>query len=615
MILLRDRAEAEGAAFLRVALTPPDKVAALIAAAGPEEAALLRGAAAERDRLLTDNPAGFARRNPLVADAHAAWQAAEASGDAAAAEAAAQTYAEASLAEQRRLGLPATERRLLTPAGATALLAEFNATDRPDPAALGDRLRGWFGDRWVGVLQQLEEVGLPASLAEIAAMDRADQRAARRRLADLIGTPTAELRTAIGEDGAGVVDQRLRNALVARTRRGLPTFGGPTDAGMENVRRLSYALVDSGEAPRAAADEAATRVWKEVEGVPELIHVRDDFGLRFVGPGVGPYTGEKAREIEELLGAITSAAEDDLDEMIERINLVFGDMPEFAAVVAGYTRLALGAVGRPSMPRENAREALGLFRDLMLTDQIPGGWDYREFPQQGRLAAFESSMRDLVASYQHDYPLAAEYLERFLDGTGGTVELEVDYLRSQPDMAPGEERNRRRFKEWFLGQLDTIDPSEAIHEELNAMSDGDTLTRGTPWVTVISASLSDLEYYLAIRGSNLESNGDFVFNRVGDTILVEGTVVHVWTDEYDWTAGESVRLPSSDDPLRVVSQDDMLALRDFGGAADFHVRPTENWEQDVTGTLTVRDGKVVEADLTWGEMRLVPRSGMANQSP
>ena len=90
-------------------------------------------------------------------------------------------------------------------------------------------------------------------------------------------------------------------------------------------------------------------------------------------------------------------------------------------------------------------------------------------------------------------------------------------------------------------------------------------------------------------------------------------MVHIWTDEYDWTLGKTTLLPSADDPLRFVSHSLMLALRDAGGAADFLVRPMQNWAQNVTGTLTIRDGKVVEAELSWGELELVPRNDAAEQ--
>lgn len=217
------------------------------------------------------------------------------------------------------------------------------------------------------------------------------------------------------------------------------------------------------------------------------------------------------------------------------------------------------------------------------------------FLGQGRLRQTEAALRQLIEENRTRYPRGAANLERFLDGDGGTELYDPDELLGFSPVQEAESKNEFRFQDWMLGKQDVEDPTHEVHSKLNALGDGDSLDDGTNWIATGAFGLSEEErdLHLAIGGFNLHSRGKFQFTRNGGVIHVRGTIFHSRSDVYDWKRGDRTFIPSTAMPI--IEHDDMLALRDFGDAEFFTSHSA--WQKDVTGTLTLTNGVVTDADL------------------
>lgn len=358
MIALRDEAEDAGAAYGRVALASPDVVEGLIAAAGPEEARRLRAAAWDRQQRLAEDPAAFALNNPRVRAARDALRTAVESGDAEVIAAAGLAFGLASLDEQRRLGVPAADRRVLPAEMAAAMVAEFTAAERPNPAVLGADLRARFGETWRPALEDLTRAGLPKGMAAIAAMERPDQRAAAQRLSGLVGTPSSELKTGLDDKTIRQIEADLPGA----------------EPEVENARRLALSLARDGEDAKAASNYAAKSTTKRPD-VDDVDGSRDGVWQR------RPYGEEQQREIQSLFDDILSATRDNLDAIEGRIFAVFADSPDFAETVAVQARAVVLSADQNPDRAEQARRQLSDWADV-----IAAGGE----PDEGRAAHWRS---------------------------------------------------------------------------------------------------------------------------------------------------------------------------------------------------------------------------------
>ena len=358
MIALRTEAEDAGDGYGRIVLASPDAIDALIADAPPDEARHLRAAARERERRLAEDPAAYVLGNARVRAMHDAMLAAVESGDAAAIATSSRAFVRASAAEQRRLGVREADRRVLPAEMAADMVAEFMASEQPDPSGLGAGLRERFGDQWRPVLEDLKRHGLPEGMAAIAAMDRPEQQAAARRLSSLIGTPTSELTSGLDDETVRQIETRLNVA-------------GP---GSENARRLALSLASEGEDSKTASDYATKQTTKRPD-VDDVDGSRDSIWHR------RPYSADQQREIQTLFADILSATKDELPTIESRIFAVFADSPSFAERVAVQARSVIHNTGQNTIQPENARRQISEWADV-----IAAGGE----PDEGRAAHWRS---------------------------------------------------------------------------------------------------------------------------------------------------------------------------------------------------------------------------------
>lgn len=187
-----------------------------------------------------------------------------------------------------------------------------------------------------------------------------------------------------------------------------------------------------------------------------------------------------------------------------------------------------------------------------------------------RLDRIEQQYRDMIAEAREDgYDVAADNLERFLKGTGGTKFMDVSWLRSFDPVVSAEETNQERFED---------DLTDLAYE----MNSGETRRHYDYWDASLTGSRLT-ELYYASGTSTVTSTGNFVLEKQGDETTITGSVEHRWWDPYDWHPGLAAYVPG----FGTISDADAALLQAHRGADSFDM--VARWEQTVTGTVTEVD--------------------------
>ena len=177
--------------------------------------------------------------------------------------------------------------------------------------------------------------------------------------------------------------------------------------------------------------------------------------------------------------------------------------------------------------------------------------------------------RMIADARRRGYAVAADNLQRFLDGTGGTKTISVPWLRGFTAVTSAEETNQERF----ASSLENIAPE---------MSDGETRSFRDHWDRRLTGGVTT-ELYYASGTSTLTSTGVFTLSRGGSVVTVSGSVQHHWWDPYDWHAGLTAYIPGHGS----ISDSDALLLQRYRGARPFHMEA--DWSETVSGTITIDD--------------------------
>ena len=218
--------------------------------------------------------------------------------------------------------------------------------------------------------------------------------------------------------------------------------------------------------------------------------------------------------------------------------------------------------------------------------------DGGESPQQGlneetvacpdpeRLDEIEENFRSMIESARaRGANVAADNLEYFLSGAGGTRTLSVSWLRGFSAVISAETRNQRRFESSLESIADRMNP-------------GDSRTFDDYWDAQLTASVTS-ELYYASGTSTIRSTGDFSLERTGDVVNIRGTVEHRWYDPYDWHGGLGAYIPGHGN----VSDNDGLLMQSCRGASPFQMEAV--WSQELTGSVTVKDYWFNSSSFTW----------------
>jgi len=192
--------------------------------------------------------------------------------------------------------------------------------------------------------------------------------------------------------------------------------------------------------------------------------------------------------------------------------------------------------------------------------------------------------RSIVGDSRQVYPIAADFLDHFLNGAGASRTLSQRWLRSFKVIRKAERRNQRRFE-------------QRLTREARRLEDGASTWVHDHWDARINAFIGTQLFYVS-RMSLLNSRGSFVLARTGPVVRVSGTVRHHWSDPYDWDRGRWVYIPRHGFVPIAVGRE----LVESDEARDFLM---ESWHvQTLEGTC--RDGRWPRrgrADFTWSLVR------------
>ena len=175
----------------------------------------------------------------------------------------------------------------------------------------------------------------------------------------------------------------------------------------------------------------------------------------------------------------------------------------------------------------------------------------------------------ILAARKKGKNVAADNLERFLKGTGGTKKISVAWLRGFSEVINAERTNQERFE-------------ATLSKKSEKLKVGKTIKFSDFWDRQLTASIFN-ELYYASGTSTIHSVGNFQLRRKGNLISISGTVNHRWYDPYDWHAGLGALIPGTG----FVSDSDALLLKKHRGAKDFLMEST--WSQTVVGEVKIID--------------------------
>jgi hypothetical protein len=137
--------------------------------------------------------------------------------------------------------------------------------------------------------------------------------------------------------------------------------------------------------------------------------------------------------------------------------------------------------------------------------------------------------RSIVDGGRRFHPIASDFLEHFMDGSGASRTMSLRWLRSFKVIKKAERKNQRRFE-------------RQLAREARLLRDGASTWLHDYWDARINAFIGTELFYVS-RMSLLRSQGSFVLTRDGQEVRVSGTVRHRWFDPYDWDRGRWVYIP------------------------------------------------------------------------
>ncbi len=237
-------------------------------------------------------------------------------------------------------------------------------------------------------------------------------------------------------------------------------------------------------------------------------------------------------------------------------------------------------------------------------------------PQKARTGKRKESLDKVERTYRGYVEIgrkmgldfAADNLERFLDGKGGTKIIPRDEARQFDAIMEAEDTNRTRFEESFLeegtGPEDTFlemedigssKPQHKFNAKLKRIKDGQTINLGTDdWERefhyfdqLIQLVTGEADFALGVGRTELISKGTFTAERKGNVIHVKGTVDHIWDDKYKFKRNQPFA-------------DGALALQKHRGARPFVIRA--EWKQKVQGTIEIVDGALKNPQFHWQDI-------------
>lgn len=228
--------------------------------------------------------------------------------------------------------------------------------------------------------------------------------------------------------------------------------------------------------------------------------------------------------------------------------------------------LVVGGQGSALLAKSDRGRASGSQAPGAEAGPAPGGPETPELTR--RLDEIQREYRAIVADGRgRGWDVAADNLQRFLDGTGGTRTLSVGWLRGFGAVTDAERVNEGRFE-------------DSLNDLANQMRHGDRRTFTDHWSRMLTGAQTS-ELYYASGTSTIRSTGTFELSVIEHTVSISGTVTHHWYDPYDWHAGLGAFVPGHGN----VSDADALLMQQYRGARPYDMEA--DWTRRISGHIEV----------------------------
>lgn len=220
---------------------------------------------------------------------------------------------------------------------------------------------------------------------------------------------------------------------------------------------------------------------------------------------------------------------------------------------------------------------LKLIKEKSATKEIPTADSNNCTPEKTK--RIREQYEKMIANASVIGPVAADNLQRFINGVGGTKRIEVSWLRDFSAIQDAESRilgyteGDKNLKKWVTG-----------------LKNGDKVNKSDYWDADIREynMFSQLSY--ASGASDMRGDVSMKLTREQDVVSIEGTVDIKWSDRYDWNKGMSFYVPGSG----TISDDDGIYLKRCGGAKDFDMLAT--WQFTYTGEYDAKSSKWLKSE-------------------
>ena len=169
---------------------------------------------------------------------------------------------------------------------------------------------------------------------------------------------------------------------------------------------------------------------------------------------------------------------------------------------------------------------------------------------------------------ERNFNMAADCLQWWLDGSGFTKNIDVNWLRGNNEVIVAENVNIERFEE-RLG-LENFDKK--------LIKNGDFAEYKNELQRQFVGGVFRELYYVC-GTSTITSKANFKITRVNDNFVLSGTIIHYWWDMYDWHKGANAYING----FGYVKDSDALLVEKHCGARPYEMR--SQWQQSFNKTF------------------------------
>ena len=183
---------------------------------------------------------------------------------------------------------------------------------------------------------------------------------------------------------------------------------------------------------------------------------------------------------------------------------------------------------------------------------------------------------------------AAGNLDHFLKGSGEKKLVDYEWLRDFSSFSEAENHNQQQFENYLTTIASGLKDGESKTIAINSDSGFSKTFTANPFT----------ELYYASGRSTIDTTGNVVVTRIGNSITFQGEVNHHWYDTYHWTNRVGAFLPV----YGYIPDDDGQLLQQHRGAMSF---PMESDRGMIVGGKTNIDdsGRLFNQSFNWEDDR------------